>query len=85
MSKAYYNVLAELDYELFSPFETEPDFESEIESSIDDLTPHATPIDYLIGVEPKYEQLSATPKQNRLVRRGRVASAADLQRRILHY
>ena len=53
MSNAYNNVIAELDYELFSPLEPEPDFECEI-SVIDDLTPHATPIDYLIGVQPKY-------------------------------
>ena len=52
MSNAYNNVIAELDYELFSPLKSEPDFECEI-SVIDDLTPHSTPIDYLIGVQPK--------------------------------
>ena len=55
LSKAYYNVLAELDYEPFSSLDTEPDFEAGICTFIDDLTPQATPIDYLIGVEPKYK------------------------------
>ena len=55
LSNAYYKVLAELEYELFSPLETEPDFESEIGSFVDDLTPQASPIDYFIGVEPKYK------------------------------
>ena len=53
--KAYYNVLAELDYEPFSSLETEPDFEIEIGVFVDDLTPQAIPIDCLIGVEPKYK------------------------------
>lgn len=53
MSNSYNNVIAELEYEMFSPFELESDFECEI-SVIDDLTPHATPIDYFIGVQPKY-------------------------------
>ena len=45
--------LVELEYEMFAPLELEPNFECEI-SGIDDLPPHATPIDYLIGVQPKY-------------------------------
>ena len=45
MSILYNNAIAELEYEMFSPLELEPDFECEI-SVIDDLTPHATPIDY---------------------------------------
>ena len=53
MSNAYNNVIAELDYELHTPFEPQPDFENDM-SIIDDLTPHTTPIDYFIGVEPKY-------------------------------
>ena len=64
LSKAYYNVLAELDYERFSPFESEPNFEIDFSSIIDDLTPNATPIDYLIGVEPKYKNY--LPIQNRI-------------------
>ena len=53
MSNTYNNVIAELEYELHTPFETESDFENEL-SAIDDLTPHTTPIDYFVGVEPKY-------------------------------
>ena len=53
MSNMYNNVIAELEYELHTSFETESDFENEL-SAIDDLTPHTTPIDYLVGVEPKY-------------------------------
>ena len=50
---SHINAIAELEYETFSPLELEPDFKCEI-SVIDDLTPHATPIDYLIEVQPKY-------------------------------
>ena len=53
MSNAYNNAIAELDYELFSSFEPEPDFESEL-SVVDDLTTYTTPIYYLIGVQQKY-------------------------------
>ena len=53
MSNTYNNVIAELEYELNTPFETESDFENEL-NAIEDLTPHTTPIDYLVGVEPKY-------------------------------
>ena len=52
-------MLAELDYELFSLFEAESDFEYEIGVLFDDLTPQATPIDFLIGVEPKYKNYAA--------------------------
>ena len=55
LSNAYHKALAELDYELLSPLDTEPDFEYEIGLFVDDLTPQTTPIDYFIGVEPKHK------------------------------
>ena len=54
LSKAYNNMSAELDYELHTLFESQLDFESEL-SVIYGLTPHTTPIDYFVGVEPKYK------------------------------
>ena len=54
MSNAYNNVIAELDYELYTPFETKLEIENEL-NTIDDLAPHSTPIDYFVGAEPKYK------------------------------
>ena len=54
MSIAYNNVLAELEYELHTQLELLPEFESYL-SNTDELTPQITPIDYLIGDEPKYK------------------------------
>ena len=53
MSNAYNNVISELDYELFFQFETNLNIEAEW-SGLDDLTPPASLIDYLIGVPPKH-------------------------------
>ena len=54
MSNAFNNVIAELDYELYTPFETKLEIENEL-NTIDDLAPHTTPIDYFVGAEPKYK------------------------------
>ena len=53
LSTSYNSTLAELEYERFSLFDSEPDFESK-PSVDDDLTLLSTTIDYLIGGEPKY-------------------------------
>ena len=53
MSIAYNNVLAELEYELHTELELLPDSENDF-SNIDEFTPQITPIDYLIGDQPKY-------------------------------
>jgi hypothetical protein len=53
MSIEYFNVLAELEYELHTQLELLPDSETDL-SNIDELTLQITPIDYLIGDEPKY-------------------------------
>ena len=54
MSIAYNNVLSELEYELHTQLELQPEFETYL-SNTDELTPQIMPIDYLIGDEPKYK------------------------------
>ena len=48
----YYDCIAELEYERYSCFEYEPNFESEL-SVEDELTLQFTPVDFLLGVKPK--------------------------------
>ena len=61
-SAAYFECLAELYYERYSNFESEPDFESEL-SVEDELTPQFSPVDYLLGVKPKYVEYSSIQKR----------------------
>ena len=44
----YNNVIAELDYEIHTQFEPQPDLENEPNAIEDDLTPKTTPIDYMM-------------------------------------
>ena len=61
-STTYFEAIAELEYEMLSHFQSEPDFESEL-SVVDDLTPQSTPIDYLIGVPPKHREYLSIQKR----------------------
>ena len=49
----YFELLSESDYEMLSQFDSERDFEINSDF-VDDLTPTATPVDYLLGAPPMY-------------------------------